>query len=302
MKLRDRIEDKFSNYAISNITLYLIICYALGYIIQLVNYDYTSYLTLEPSMILKGQIWRLVTWLIIPPSDTSILFIVVSLFFYYSIGRTLEKIWGTYRLNEYLISGFIYTIIGSFVLYIVLLLMGTGEIANSVGDHISTYYVNMSLFLAFAATMPEVKVYLYFILPVKVKYLGIIYALILLYEVIVTPIEAAVIYGAWGGAVVFLIRFIVIGCSMLNFVLFFNRIRRKVKLHPNQMKTRVKFRKEANKVKYDQAAKNMVGKHKCAVCGRTDLTDPELEFRFCSRCNGNYEYCNDHIFTHTHVE
>ena len=114
MKFLDKLERKFGRYAIQNISLMLIICYAFGYAIQFVNADFLNYLTLNPYLILRGQIWRLITWILIPPSDFGI-FTILTLYFYYWIGTTLERTWGTFRYNVYLLSGMLFTILGALV-------------------------------------------------------------------------------------------------------------------------------------------------------------------------------------------
>ena len=95
-------EKKFGKYAIRNLSLVLIMCYAVGYIIQLINRGFLDYLTLNPFAIAHGQIWRLVTWLIVPPDTSNFFFVIIMLFFYYSIGTSLERTWGTYRYNVYI--------------------------------------------------------------------------------------------------------------------------------------------------------------------------------------------------------
>ena len=273
-----KMERKFGKYAIQNISLYLLICYAFGYIIQLVNANFLGFLTLEPSFILKGQIWRIITWILVPPDSGNIFFTLIMLYFYYNIGRSLESVWGTYRYNCYLFMGMLFTVVGSFVLYGILNLMG---MPNPVGFGIyfSTYYVNMSIFLAYAATFPDMQVLLMFIIPVKVKFLGIIYGIMLIINCI------------QGG----LILWVVIGSSLLNFVVFYFTSRNRVHITRKQAKQRTQFRSQVRKAPG-------ITKHKCAICGRTEETNPELEFRFCSKCNGNYEYCQEHLFTHEHVK
>lgn len=280
-------ERKFGKYAISNITLYLIICYAFGYIIEFINYDFINFISLDPGMILRGQVWRLLSWLVIPPGTSNIFFVLIMLYFYYSIGRTLEQVWGTYRLNVYLISGLLYTILGSFILYGVFAALGLGW-NSGISLMFSTTYVNMSLFLAYAATFPDMRVLLFFIIPIKVKVLGIIYVVMLAYEVLLTlRLNLYVGIANW----------IVIGSSLLNFFIFFITSRKKLHRTPKQMKQKMEYNREIRK-----AERSVITRHKCAVCDRTDESNPELEFRFCSKCNGNYEYCNDHLFTHTHVK
>ena len=278
--LLDKMEKKLSRYAISNITLYLIICYAFGYAIELINPLFLNYLTLEPAKILHGQIWRLITWVIVPPSSSNLFFVLIMLYFYYSVGRSLAHVWGTYKLNVYLFSGIIFTIIGAFLLWAITSLMGYGGMVG-FGYFFSTYYINMSLFLAYAFTFPDMYVMLFFILPIKVRALGIIYIILM----VVSIIQGGLVTG------------IVIISSLLNFAIFFLLYRRTFRRSPKQIKRQMEY-----KANVHRAESTKIAKHKCAVCGRTSDTNPELQFRFCSKCNGNYEYCEDHLFTHEHVK
>ncbi len=295
-------EKKFSKYAIKNLSLILIMFYACGYLMKWINPGFFTYLYLNPYEIIHHfQIWRLLTWLIVPP-DSFDFWTLLMLYFYYSIGTSLERTWGTYRYNVYIFSGILFTAVGAFILYGVSSLLGAQSLGlwTTVNGYItyptmfSTYYVNMSIFLAYAATFPDYEVLLFFILPIKVKFLGIIYGAMLVYQFIVGyGTSSALFYYNLG------IRF-VITASLLNFVVFFFTSRRKVRRGPiritrQQAAKQQSFRHEAKK-------SGSITRHKCAVCGRTDETNPELEFRFCSKCNGNYEYCQDHLFTHTHVQ
>lgn len=294
-------EKKFGKYAIKNLSLILIMCYACGYLMKWINPGFFTYLYLNPYEIIHHfQIWRLVTWLIVPP-DSFDFWTLLMLYFYYSIGTSLERTWGTYRYNVYIFSGILFTAVGAFILYGVSSLLGAQSLGlwMTVDGYItyptmfSTYYVNMSIFLAYAATFPDYEVLLFFILPIKVKFLGIIYGAMLVYQFIVGyGTSSALFYYNLG------IRF-VITASLLNFVVFFFTSRKKVRRGPIKM-----IRKQVVKQQPRHETKKSSGitRHKCAVCGRTDETNPELEFRFCSKCNGNYEYCQDHLFTHTHVQ
>ena len=293
-------EKKFGKYAIKNLSLILIMCYACGYLMKWINPGFFTYLYLNPYEIIHHfQIWRLVTWLIVPP-DSFDFWTLLMLYFYYSIGTSLERTWGTYRYNVYIFSGILFTAAGAFILYGVSSLLGAQSLGlwMTVDGYItyptmfSTYYVNMSIFLAYAATFPDYEVLLFFILPIKVKFLGIIYGAMLIYQFIVGyGTSSALFYYNLG------IRF-VITASLLNFVVFFFTSRKKVRRGPIKI-----IRQQAVKQPRHETKKSSgITRHKCAVCGRTDETNPELEFRFCSKCNGNYEYCQDHLFTHTHVQ
>lgn len=279
-----RFEKRFGKYAISNLSLILILCYVVGYIIQLINADFLLYLTLNPYAVLHGQIWRIFTWVIIPPSSLDP-FTIIMLLFYYNIGTSLERTWGTYRYNVYLLSGMFFTVVGSFVWLLVQYLTGGTSsnieyISILASVYFSTYYINMSIFLAFSATFPNVQVLLMFLIPVKVKWLGILYGLVLVYDFL------------FAGN---LVTRIAIASSLLSFVIFFVTSRSHIHMTPKQMKRRVEFRQDIRR-------NSRVTKHKCAICGQTEDDDPSLEFRFCSKCNGNYEYCQQHLFTHTHVQ
>lgn len=261
-------------------------CYAAGYLIYQVNPRFLLYLTLNPYEILRGQVWRIFTWVIVPPDMSNLLFVLLMLYFYYSIGTSLERVWGTWRYNIYLLSGMLFTVIGSFLLlgycYLfqgdLIAYIGAVDYFGSISMYFSTYYINMSIFLAFAATFPEAQVLLMFIIPVKVKWLGVIYGIMLLAEF-------------WQGDVYS--RF-ALAASLLNFVVFFLTSRRRIHMSPRQVKRQQEFRREVKR-------SSSITKHKCAVCGRTEADSPELEFRFCSKCDGNYEYCQDHLFTHQHI-
>lgn len=281
-------ERKFGKYAIKNLSFVLICCYAVGYMLEMIDRSGTLilYLTLDPYAILHGQVWRLITWILIPPSSGNLFFTLIMLYFYCSIGTTLEKTWGTYRYNVYLFQGMLFTIAGSFLLMGFQYLFQSESIALVGPDYyflvnslyFSTYYINMSIFLAFAVTFPDVQVMLMFIILIKVKWLGIIEAVFLLLAFIQTDA----------------VNRFVIAASMLNFVVFFITSRNMMHLRPKEIRRRQEF-------KHDVRRNTGVTKHKCAICGRTEVDSPQMQFRFCSKCDGNYEYCEEHLYTHTHV-
>lgn len=307
MSWLSKMERKFGKYAISNITLYLIICYAFGYVIQMVNPGFMAYLTLDPYRICHGQIWRLVTWIVIPPSGLDF-FTLIMLYFYYSIGTSVERAWGTFRYNVYLISGMLFTIVGAFVLYLICVLTGLNETMtvmeigvdlascySLMSMQFSTYYVCMSIILAFAMTFPDVQVLLMFIIPIKIKVLGIIYAVILGLDFFGSFVAAS--QSLKTGSIMWYFsaaNCIAILFSLMSSIIFFVTTRKSFRT-PRQIKRQREFKKQTVNIQ-------KVSKHKCAICGRTSDQYPDLEFRFCSKCDGNYEYCSDHLFTHTHVK
>lgn len=293
MNQHNGLRRKLEKYAIPNLTLYLIICYGIGYLMQYLVPAGYQYLMLDPFFVLKGQVWRLVTWILIPPDSSNIFFVLITLYLYYSLGGLLERIWGTYKYNVYLFSGLLFTILGAFVLCGYSVLMGaqptmyTGLYLLNNGSAVyfgqfSTYYINMSIFLACAASIPDVQVLLMFLFPIKVKWLGIVYGIILL----VNCIQGGI--ATW----------IVVIFSLLNFLVFFLRSKGKMHLSVGQIRRQQEFHQKMRSAGQTKG----ITRHKCAVCGRTELDGDDLEFRFCSKCNGNYEYCQYHLFTHEHVK
>lgn len=275
MNFLNKMERKFGRYALSNLTLYIVITYGAGYLIALVAPQILGYLTLEPALILRGQVWRLVTWLLIAPGIRPSIFTIITLFFYYSIGTTLERTWGSFRYNVYIFFGIFMTVAGAFFLYFInggnVLLSGT----------FSTYYISMSIFLGFAATYPNMQVMFYMIIPLKIKWLGYAYGVMLIVQMF---------SGGW-------VTRVAIICSLMNFLIFFFSTQNMQRYRPKEVRRRKEFKQAVH-----QSQASGVTKHKCAICGRTEKDGDHLEFRFCSKCNGNYEYCQDHLFTHTHVK
>ena len=298
-----KLEQKYGKYAIPNLTFYLIICYAIGYLLQLASLynpamsGLMSYMTLDIYAILHGQIWRLFTWLLIPPGGFD-LFTLVMLYCYFSIGTLLERTWGTFRYNVFMFMGIIFTIIGAVILYVFIRIFGQSlgagilegaELLKTVSagysSMFSTYYISMSIFLAFAMTFPDSQMLFMFVIPIKAKVLGIFYVAIMAYTIF-SAFAANVFYG--------IVTATVILFSLFNVLVFFIVTRKSFRT-PTQIKRQREFQKRAMRPKN-------ITRHKCAICGRTEESDPDETFRFCSKCDGNYEYCSKHIYTHTHVK
>lgn len=190
----------------------------------------------------------------------------------------------------YYLIGVLGTIVGAFLTYAILTFAygeGYGAFVN-----MDTFYLNMTLFLAYASMFPEMEVYLYMILPIKVKWLGYLDGLYLIY-----------IFLSSGFTVAGISVKVSIVAALLNFLLFFFSMKKIRRMGANfKAKTIHKKKAKAYKAKTITPKKKNGAMHECAVCHRTELDDPELEFRYCSKCDGNYEYCQDHLFTHKHVK
>ncbi|MBO7710715.1 MAG: hypothetical protein J6S83_09620 [Lachnospiraceae bacterium] len=296
MKLINKLERKYGRYAISNLPAIMIGLYAAGYILTLIAPTVLNYLTLEPYFILHGhagfpEIWRVITWVIVPPSSLDI-FTIIMLFFYFSIGSTLEKTWGAFRFNLYIFSGILFTVIGAFILYGIGVAQGYHYVftAGLTGRSLfSTYYINMSIFLAFALSYPDMHVLLYFIIPIKMKWMGILYGVLIIVEFINT---------GWAGRVAII-------ASLLNFIIFFLMTRNSgpSRIDPREIRRRQAYQNKVREAAPKPSAPSHAAPiHRCAICGRTEQDSDQLVFRYCSKCNGAYEYCQDHLFNHKHVE
>lgn len=280
MNWLDKLERKLGRFAIPNLTVYLLIGYVIGFGVMYLMPEMVGYLTLEPALILRGQVWRLISWVLIPPT-TNLISLVFLVLLYYSLGTALERTWGSFRYNVYIFSGLLFTVLAVFGMYAFYYFRYGVEVPLSVIGLIGTNYITMSIFLAFAAIYPNMEVMLYFILPIKMKWMALVYVVLAGYDFLNGGIGIRV----------------AIGASLLNFVIFFLSTRNFKRFGPREQARKAKFKKQSRPhMTYTNGAH-----HRCAVCGRTELDDPCLEFRFCSKCNGNYEYCQDHLFTHEHV-
>ena len=340
----DRLEKKIGKYAIKNLIFYILGGYVVGYILYFMySYgasDIYAYITLNPAMVMHGQIWRLFTWVFTIPQSLSI-WIIFMFMFYYFIGRSLEQTLGAFRYNLYMFSGWLFMTLGSMIIYWVT----KGASGTGISMNVSTYYLNMASFLAFAVLYPDVKVYFFGILPIKIKILAWIDAGLLILQVLqyasalmllvmgnipyfqdiisstgMTSTYAEILEYYSVDVCVTGIFSIVI--SILNFLIFFIMNRKK---RSDANRRRAQFERQAaagraqgaaysagayagssqNKepkktYRPDHGAEGLV--HKCDVCGRTSVTNPELQFRYCSKCEGNHEYCQDHLFTHVHIK
>ena len=270
MDFINKLERKFGRFAVHNLMIYLILLQAIGFFLQQTNV-YALYLALDPAAVLHGQIWRLITFLAIP-SSSNIFWFVFSAFCFFTIGRLMEQLIGTFRTNLYLLVGIVGIIVGAFIVYFFY-----GSFWAVVAAASATTDLYLTMLLAIATLVPEAQFSLYGIIPIKAKWLGIFYGVILVYQLI---------QNTWPGRIMLVMTF-------LNFVLFF-LLYHKPAQRAKQTKRKVVYQ--------HQVHRNSSGpRHRCAVCGRTELDDPNLEFRFCSKCEGNYEYCQDHLYTHKHV-
>ena len=235
-----------------------------------------AFLTFNLNGLLHGEVWRIVTY-IFYPSSSSPFWLLISLYFYYWIGSTLERQWGTAKFNLYYFSGMLLTVLGA-----VLASLVTGNYYITVAG---TTYVNLSMFFAFAMLFPDTTVLFMFFLPVKMKWLAYLDGALFAFDII-----RAVGLRDWAGVVLPVV-------ALLNFAVFIWP-----EVHYLTSRTRAQYNPKT--VRFKQAVKQQAQEkgyhHKCAVCGRTDTDYPDLQFRYCSKCVGYHCFCQDHIFNHVH--
>ena len=292
MNLLNKMERKFGRFAIPSLMKFVLVLLVVGLFMGSFTFTqifYLQYLSLDFTMIMKGQVWRLITFIIPLDSMKNILFFAISTYFYYMIGNTLEQSWGAFRLNLYFFAGVIFNIIGSLIVYLVF------GVNLAFYSYAAMGYICSSLFFAFAALYPDMTFYMYFLIPVKAKYLAWLEGALYLYS----------IYNNIHGGRAFMILPMVM--ALANFIIFFFATRNYRKMSPAEFKRKATYRKQMNNPQNHGnvtqfQGRSVVTRHKCAVCGRTEMDGDELEFRFCSKCDGNYEYCMDHLFIHEHVK
>lgn len=258
------------NFGIKNLMMYISIANVAFWVLGAINRPFLSYLSFDAAAILHGQVWRLVTFMLYPPSTGLLAFI--AFYFYYWIGSTLEQYWGSGQFTIYFFSGVILTILYGFLIYFI-----TGS-----NVRLDSQYIYLSMFFSFAALFPDMQVLFMYIIPIKMKYLAIVDAVFFALAVITNPFPVNLL-----PIVAVLNFFLFCGGDLLSHI------------RPNRSsRSTVNFRKESRRIRREQQSKLYT--HKCAVCGRTDVDYPNLEFRYCSRCQGYHCFCIDHINNHIH--
>jgi len=281
MRFLDRLERKYHKYAIHNLMKYVAIGMGIVFVFGLIDPNIIDLLGFSPTWIVKGQFWRIITFAFVPRVQNPI-WIIFSLLIMYFFGRVLEENWGAFKFNLYYFIGSIGTILAGITIESLSKVLSGTWIALPL----TNYYLYMTLLLAVAQIMPDYEIRVYFVLPVKLKYIGWIYSGILIFEFLTGNIFLK----------------IVILFSLLNYFIFFGpdlirRIKQKNKKNTYKRQHKPPVRKRQ---KYKEGQVIQVAFHCCEVCGRTEKDDAELEFRYCSKCEGRYEYCSDHIFSHEH--
>ncbi len=267
-----RFLNSHPRFGIPRLMLFIIIGNALVFLFS--QMDRTGmlawYLCFLPDRLLRGELWRLVTFVFVPGTNR-ILSLVLELYFFYLIGSTLEQAWGAGKFTVYYLFGMALSI-----LYGIL-----ARLIAGISVPVTGTYISLSMFFVYATLWPENRVLLFFIIPVKVKWLAWVEAALFLLTMILSrtllPLVGIANY------------FLFCGDSLLASLKLF-RLR--------NSGSAARFRRDVRQAQKKQ--EDRVYTQKCAVCGRTDTEHPELEFRYCSKCTGYHCFCSDHIYNHVH--
>lgn len=277
----DRFCLTHPRFGIPNLMRYVVFITAAVFFLDMFSHGAAStMLYFDMELIKQWELWRLVTWLFIPDSS-SVLWLAISLLFYYSIGSSIESYWGTAKFTVFYLLGAVLTVVFAFI-----------SLLWTDYPFIHNGYLNNILFLAFATLYPTAMIRVQLILPIQAKWLAILYVVLTVYDLLRGGLFSVLfvlpmLLAAWlTYAICFWDR---IGDLLAEFGF---RVR-----HVNSAKT-VRFKSAVRQQKKKEAERGY--RHKCEVCGRTDTEFPDLQFRYCSKCAGYHCFCEDHIFSHEH--
>ncbi len=259
-------------FGIPNLMKYICIASVVFWLVGKINPVLSAYLTFDPALVMQGQVWRILTFMLYPAGSSILTLLVI--YCYYLLGSALEARWGAGPFTLFFLIGVVLTLICGFVIYFV----------TGIRISLTATYVYLSMFLAFAVMFPESTVLFMYIIPIKMKYVGIIDLIYFVYAVFFSGIPYAFI-----PFVAFMNFLLFCGSDLRNLFSF---------IPPRQSKSAINFKKASAQIRRQQEYK--LYNHKCSVCGRTDTEYPDLEFRYCSQCQGYHCFCADHINSHIH--
>ncbi len=280
----DRFCSRHPRFGIPNLMLFIVIGNVIVYLFSSMDRSgyFTYYLLFSPTAILHGQIWRLITFIFVPSSG-NIFLLFISLYFYYFIGSTLERQWGSAKFTLYYLSGILFNIIYGMI---------AGLISGSSVILLDASYINLSMFFVFATYYPDNRVLLFFVIPIKIKWLAYADAALFALGVVSSLVEGSVVVALL--PIVAVLNYFIFCYDMIAYHLSGFRKRNYRPRNDNV----INMKKAARRAKAETEGKPYT--RKCAVCGRTDTDHPELEFRYCSKCAGYHCFCEDHINNHIH--
>jgi hypothetical protein len=273
MSIISRLDAKLGRFAIPNLTVILIVGQVFIYVAHQLNsvnpgqqgFDILDQISLNPDRILAGEYWRIITFLFAPPLK-NLIFAVFFWYLFYLMGTTLEVTWGTFRYNLYLLIGYVSSIAAAFIVYF---------LHAPAGMDASNGFLYGTVFFAFARYFPDFVLYTMLVIPIRIRWLAMIQWGIYWFNFLSGPwMTKAMIFA-----------------SVVNYLLFFGR---DIWLSVKQGHRRTRFQARAM-----QGAQRIV--HVCRRCGITSDDAPHMQFRYCSKCDGDACYCPAHLRDHEHV-
>jgi hypothetical protein len=269
MSLLSRLEPKLGRFAVPNVTLILIAGQVFLYVAEQLNAQPGGAGNLErfrfkPAEVMSGEVWRLITFLFEPPR-TNLLFAFFFWYLFYLMGTALESYWGTFRYNAFLLIGYLATVGTAFAMY-----FGFGGLVPA-----NNLFLYGTVFLAFARLYPDFVLYIFFVLPIKIRWLAMFQWIVYGLNFLIGPAMTKAMIAA----------------SVLNYLLFFGRdIWRDMKQGRRRMQHQTRSLRSPQRLV-----------HKCSVCGLTSEEAPQAQFRYCSKCEGERCYCPEHLQNHEHI-
>ncbi len=255
-KWLDKLERRWRHLAIANLTIPLIAGQVAFYIIVAMDQQFYARLVLIPQRVFAGELWRVFTFAFEPPTMSPI-FVIFGWYILWLMGSGLESHWGTFRYNLYVMIAYAAMLFAAFI---------------SPPGMPTSLYLGSSIFLAFAYLYPNFELCIFFLLPIKIKYLALLTWFFLF---------LSVAQGSW----------LMPLASVANFLIFFGR-----DLFWRAKAGNRRIVEQRRRIRNEQ-----LPFHECAICGITEKTHPNTDFRYCSKCDGDYEYCEEHLRTHEHV-
>jgi len=277
MSLLSRLERALGRFAIPDVSLYLVLGQVMVLGFAMLGRFNVERLMFWPGAALAGEWWRPLTFIFVPPgvragmdgtvilrvSMTGAIFLAFGWYIFYLMGGALEQHWGVFRYNAFLFLGWVLTVAAAFA---------------TPNAYASNAYVAGTVFLAFAYLNPDFVMYIFFILPVKIKWLALLAWIGYGYTFLV---------GGWSDRLMVL-------ASIGNFLIFFSG---DIVASVRSGKRRMAWQAQA----FSAQSSEREARHQCRICGKTDVSHPQLDFRYCSKCAGDECYCTEHIFNHEHV-
>jgi len=254
----DKLEKRWRPFTIPNLTVILIFGQFLVYALARSKPEILERIVLVPALVMQGEVWRLLTFVFHPPL-TNAIFIFFAWYLFYLMGDALENQWGATRYNVFLWIAYLATVAVSFL---------------APYQVISNGYLGGSVFLAFAYLFPDFQIYLFFILPVKVKWLALLTWI---------GYFLGFAFGGWSDR-------LLIMAAVANFLLFFGR-----DVYHTMRSRKRRMEREMRQIRQEHEPV-----HRCEICGKTDKSHPGTDFRYCSKCVDTPCYCEDHIRDHEH--